>query len=299
MEKWNYIVPDGKNLSFKQNGSSDVNVGFGSDGSWNIYYGINNILAVNDLGDIITFPFQVNIDDMLNVAKNISIRGNSVVYGEQTVYDKQTLDNGLTVNGTINFNGSCNVEENHGIYFGGIKNKPKYLLYKDPGDQQWHFYGYDSNWDRIEWMRINQTIECVFPNGLSMGTTRYADSAPYWGVLSNRAFYVPLNYTGDPQEGGLGFNSSGDTSSWEHKIYERNTDASLHFVAGHPGEWHEYVRIDSLGNWTFTKNITAPNLASATAELLSAQQEITEMDLQNIETQQTLTEMELMIIEGR
>jgi len=50
--------------------------------------------------------------------------------------------------------------------------------------------------------------------------------------------------------------------------------------------------VDINGNWVFKKNITAPNIASTTAELLTAQQDITEADLQNIELQQRVAQLE-------
>ena len=50
--------------------------------------------------------------------------------------------------------------------------------------------------------------------------------------------------------------------------------------------------MDINGNWVFKKNIAAPNIASTTAELLTAQQDITEADLQNIELQQRVAQLE-------
>ena len=73
----------------------------------------------------------------------------------------------------------------------------------------------------------------------------------------------------------------------------------MHFVtSGNPFKgFVTNATIGLNGVWTFAKPIVSPNIVSVTAELLTAQQDITEMDLQNIENQQALTEMELNIIE--
>lgn len=79
-----------------------------------------------------------------------------------------------------------------------------------------------------------------------------------------------------------------------HKIVERNSNGHLVFCnSKNPFDGYiESAHVDLNGNWVFVKNITAPNITSATAELLSAQQDITEADLQNIELQQRVAQLE-------
>lgn len=92
-----------------------------------------------------------------------------------------------------------------------------------------------------------------------------------------------------------------------------NQSDGIYFQTYRNNTWNTDWFINyTVGKVQFPSNIIAPNIASAAAELLSAQQEITaqdlemieiqqtltEQDLDNIETQQTLTEQDLANIEG-
>lgn len=81
-----------------------------------------------------------------------------------------------------------------------------------------------------------------------------------------------------------------------HFIQEDTSTGKLNFKIYQNNAYITSASISKDGDWTFFKNINAPNIATTT-ELFAAQQEITEQDLQLIETQQLLTEQELENIE--
>lgn len=81
-----------------------------------------------------------------------------------------------------------------------------------------------------------------------------------------------------------------------HFIQEDTSTGKLNFKIYQNNAYITSASISKDGNWTFFKNINAPNIATTT-ELFAAQQEITEQDLQLIETQRMLTDQELENIE--
>lgn len=81
-----------------------------------------------------------------------------------------------------------------------------------------------------------------------------------------------------------------------HLIQEDTSTGKLNFKIYQNNAYITSASISKDGDWTFFKNINAPNIATTT-ELFAAQQEITEQDLQLIETQRMLTDQELENIE--
>lgn len=61
---------------------------------------------------------------------------------------------------------------------------------------------------------------------------------------------------------------------------------------------HPNGQFEVYGDLKVDGNISAPNIASTTAELLSIQQDLTEKDIESIKTQQKITTMELAMIES-
>lgn len=92
---------------------------------------------------------------------------------------------------------------------------------------------------------------------------------------SNFYFYGP--------DGTTTFDIQVDTNN-RLKLYSR--------VAG--GQWNIPMEVTEAGNVIFTKNITAPNIASATA-LTAAEQEITEQDIALIAAEQANTDLDLRL----
>lgn len=257
---WDYIVPDGTEIKFP-NSINQAAMGMDANNNWYLHRNGYVYLKIAPTGEAIDMPQQVNMGDSLNIS------GQTVIDDVLTVYDTIVGHNGLTVEGNILFNGSVKIPENHGIYF-GTEGTPKYLLYKDPSDTNLHLWGYDAAGNRNEWLRVEQNQVLIFPLGFLVGPYLYTLLSNYNGVSLNGALYVPFLNRSDMQTGGLGFNNSGDSASYQYKIGEDSSTGQLIFVQGKKSTgFMESAFVDGNGQWNFKKNIIAPNVGGGSGSI--------------------------------
>ena len=190
-------------------------------------------------------------------------------------------NNGLTAKGASLFNGTVThtgfthlrntaISYNHGFYFGNPENKDSYLFFTGTDKKLYlNYYATDGSGYTII------TFSNNYPS-FNAGLTVEPTAAP--------------NFTG---KCGIQFTNiyHGDNV---HKIVQNTNTNNLVFCNSKTpfSGFVESAHVDINGNWVFKKNIAAPNIASTTAELLTAQQDITEADLQNIELQQRVAQLE-------
>ncbi len=326
LTQWNYQVPNGDKLLFKSaSGEKDIYIsnseydyfyiGFDDNAFWRMGPERNNIIiAIDEIheGKQI-FNQNVKISESLQIpnGKSIFFTDNDenvngfiltrdpvngqlrLVFqnseGTTSVFHSSDLsvsfdgelfaDNGLTAKGASLFNGTVThtgfthlrntaIPYNHGFYFGNSENKDSYLFFTGTDKKLYlNYYATDGSGYTII------TFSNNYPS-FNAGLTVEPTAAP--------------NFTG---KCGIQFTNiyHGDNV---HKIVQ-NTNNLVFCNSKTPfSGFVESAHVDINGNWVFKKNITAPNIASTTAELLTAQQDITEADLQNIELQQRVAQLE-------
>ena len=262
LEQWNYIVPVGKDIIFPSvDGEHSKRALFGRDGD-------NNLLLMNNNTTFIGLDADGNVrmPRQLNMGSNIHFP-----------YD-------------------------HGIYFGQSLLADSYLFYTDLSKRLYTSYrtpegGLDA---LVEFTpsSVNVFKQLYLLGRIGIGQVGYLSGSSEWGaIMADTVIGLCMGSKNAPLLGGIQFNNSDDIYSHFHKILEEKETGSLSFINGNkPGGWTQSAYVDTQSIWHFNKPISAPNMASI-ASILAAEQEITEMDLQNIEAQRTITEQELNNIE--
>ena len=182
--------------------------------------------------------------------------------------------NNIEIFKQTSLNGILHMNQTNPIYFGGTEGKAPSYTQNMGVDNIFNFGAWTSASNYINIFECNTKGYCMFSNKVGIQGGR--DDAN----LSSGGLYFGHN----PDWGNI------------HKIVAQVSDGCLYFASDKvstTGVYRPSARVDLNGVWHFYNNIDAPNMASAAAELLSARQEITEADLQNIELQQTITEHKL------
>lgn len=187
-------------------------------------------------------------------------------------------DGSAEFGGSVSVNGFTSVKHlgipyENGIFFGTFTNDDSYYIYTDAN----------------KYLYLNRYIGGGVGRGMNLITI-----LPEGRINFTKEFACRTGSDiNKNSNGGIIFDNA--TTGNAQKIVENNSNGHLVFCSDSdqdPGNFVESAHVDLRGNWVFKKNITAPNIASATAELLTAQQDITEADLQNIELQQRVAQLE-------
>ncbi|AXQ65442.1 MAG: hypothetical protein [Circular genetic element sp.] len=269
--QWNYIVPNMQQIIFKQNDSSDIKLGLDADGAWNIYYGTNKIFEINDLGDIVTMPYRLDVEDMLNVSMDARIDGY------------------LTVGEISTFKGDVHYPANVGLFFGKA-NTDHYLLYladnnnlylnRKVGSTASTIFSVDPNNNKTYFRAALQVALCPTDSNPSVG------GIDFFASEGNVHKIVESQATGN-----LIF--CNDKRGTENKFIE-----SAHVTLN--GEWvfKKNITAPNIASTTELMSL-GREIIEQDLSIIENQQAATEQDITNIETQQTLTDMELMMIGGQ